>query len=237
MMIRLYRGFFIGFLIFLTACASAPEWPPKENAIIYGLTHDATMRKVMVHCTATQPLLRDKAWQAEKNWWKRNGLFIEAADYGFSYNLLTLNGSRQETNARYAMALALEVQKAADSRAKIVTTSSDPENCVKIISEYNDGGRDLNKNSEYHPILTSLYQARKSQGPDLLLKQARVAEKTGKKYSRSSITAERLVNRSVCPRAKVTTLKSNWPTEIFEARCPDKTYALISCEWGNCKIR
>ena len=224
-------------LLILTGCASAPSWPPKENAIIYGLSHDATMRKVMAHCSSQQPLLKDKAWAAQKNWWKRNGLFIEAADYGFSYNLLTLNGDRQETNARYAMALALEVEKTADSRAKIVTSSKDTETCAKVIAEYNEGTRDLNKNSEFHPTLTALYQARKTQGDDLLLKQAQVAKKSGKRFSRSSITVERLINRTVCPRAKVNTLKSNWPTEIFEAICPDKSYALVSCEWGNCKVR
>ena len=233
----LHRSILVTLLLVLTACASSSGWSPKENAIFYALSHDATMRKVMVHCTTTQPLLKDKAWQAEKNWWKRNGLFIEAADYGFSYNLLTLNGDRQETNARYAMALALEVQKTAESRAKIVTTSTDPANCGKIISEYNEGTRDLNKSSEFHPVLTSLYQSRKNHGDDLLLRQALVAKKTGKKYSRSSVMVERLVARTICPRAKISTLKSNWPTEIFEASCPDKSYALISCEWGNCKVR
>ncbi|MBL4607085.1 MAG: hypothetical protein JKY01_04570 [Pseudomonadales bacterium] len=231
------RIFLLTSLILFTGCASAPSWPPKENAIIYGLSHDATMRRVMDYCSEAQPALKNKAWEAKKNWWQRNGLFIEAADYGFSYNLLTLNGDRQETNARYAMALALEVEKTANSRAKIVTTSQGAAACTKIIAEYNEGSRDLDKSSEFHPILTALYQAKKTHGDDLLLKQARVAKVSGKRFSRSSITAERLVKRTVCPRAIVKTLRSNWPTEIFEATCPDKSYSLISCEWGNCKVR
>ena len=63
-----------------------------------------------------------------------------------------------------------------------------------------------------------------------------MSTKTGEKYSRSSITAERLVSRNICKTPKVRTLKANWPAEIFEATCPDKSSAVVTCDWGNCKI-
>ncbi len=221
----------------LVACSS-PARKPQEQAIFHALVHDATLRTLVQHCNEVSKSSEQEAWKAQKEWWKRNGAFVEAADYGFSYNMINFTGNRQETGARYAMALTFDVVDEAENRvSETLKEGVSEEACIAALLDYRDGNKDLSDNKELYSLLLNLVQQKKSRGPDLLLQQAELDIEKGKKYSRSSITAERLAIRTVCPGAVVHTLKANWPLEIFEASCPDKSYVLVECEWGNCKVR
>jgi hypothetical protein len=196
------------------------------------------LRQVVDHCATVNKNLKNHAWQTQLDWWKRNGSFVEAAEFGFSYNLITLNGNRQSAGSRYAMALAMDVALEAETLANPIVKASDKMlSCEGVLAEYNEGKMDLSKNRDLYKLLLSLDQQKGRQASDLLIRQAQVVAHSGEKYSRSSITAERLVGRNVCPGPQVNTLKADWPAEIFEATCPDKSVVLVSCEWGNCKIR
>ena len=224
-------------VLFLVSCASAPVRPPQEAAIFHAFVQDAVIRKVVDQCGELSVELKNIAWMTRKEWWRRNGPFVEAADYGFSYNMLSLTDERQRTGARYAMAVAYDV---AYESEEIVTSALSSGNkqrvCQELLGEYREGEKDLNKNKSLYDLLLSLVQVSKNKHEDLLLKQAEVSAKSGKKFSRSSITAERLANRQVCPRSLVSTLKADWPIEVFEVTCPDKSFSIISCSWGNCKV-
>lgn len=222
----------------ISACSSGPTRPPQEAAIFHALAQDATLRQIADHCGGISTTLENRSWQTHQSWWKRNGSFVEAAEFGFSYNLITLNGDRQVAGSRYAMALAMDVALEAQTLAQPVVQASDRAlSCETVLAQYNEGKMDLNKNRDLYKLLLTLDQQKGRQGKDLYVQQAEVSSKTGKKYSRSSITAERLVIRNRCRDPKVQTLKASWPAEIFEATCPDKSSILVSCDWGNCEIR
>lgn len=224
-------------VLFLTACASGPVRPPQETAIFHALVQDAVIRKVVDQCGELSIELKSNAWMARKEWWQRNGPFVEAADYGFSYNILTLTDKRQQTGARYAMAMAYDVAYESEAIVNSAFASGNKQDvCEALLSDYSEGKKDLSKNKNLYGLLLSLVQASENQHEDLLLKQAEVSIKNGRKFSRSSITAERLANRQVCPRSSVSTLKADWPVEVFEVSCPDKSFAIIACNWGNCKV-
>ncbi|MBL4583388.1 MAG: hypothetical protein JKX83_02115 [Pseudomonadales bacterium] len=225
-------------VIFITACSSAPTRAPQEAAIFHALTQDSALRQIATHCGSLSQTLKNRSWQTQQSWWKRNGTFVEAAEFGFSYHLISITGDRQVSGARYAMALAMDVSFEAENVASSVVQASDRKlACESALSEYNEGKMDLNKNRDLYKSLLSLDQQKGRHGKDLLVEQARVSTKTGERYSRSSVTAERLVIRQVCAKPKIKTLKASWPSEIFEATCPDKSAVLISCHWGNCDIR
>ena len=224
-------------VLFLTACASAPVRPPQEAAIFHAFVQDAVIRKVVDQCGELSVELKNTAWMTRKEWWQRNGPFVEAADYGFSYSILSLTDDRQRTGARYAMAVAHDVIYESEEIINRAFSSGDKQRvCQDLLGEYSEGVKDLNKNKNLYDLLLNLVQVSKNQQEDLLLKQAEVSVKSGRKFSRSSITAERLANRQVCPRSSVSTLKADWPVEFFEVVCPDKSFAIISCSWGNCKV-
>jgi len=220
------------------AACSAPVRKPQEQAVFQALVEDVTFRKLAEYCNKVRKTSEQDVWRAQKEWWQRNGIFVEAADYSFAYNLIDLTGERQETGARYAMGLSYDIVHEADTRSKkSIKEGLSKEGCTQVMIDYRDGKMDLSENKDMYALLLKLVQEKKTKGEDLLLKQAKLESKKGKAFSRSSITAQRLAKRSICPGAKVQTLKSKWPLEIFEASCPDDSFMLIECEWGNCKTR
>lgn len=223
--------------LFLAAC-SGPSRKPQDQAIYQALVYDATLRNLAEQCINVNDTTDQEVWRTQQEWWKRNGKLVEAADYGFSYNVLNLTGDRQDTGARYAMSLSFDVVSDAKARADETLKDGKNElNCQAALAAFKEGNNDLKRDSESYSLLRDLALEKNNQGEDLLLKQAELAVQKGKKYSRSSVSAERLAKRTTCPGVTVNTLKSDWPLEIFEAVCPDKTYVLVECNWGTCKIR
>jgi len=225
-------------LSLLVVACSGPTRKPQDQAIFTTLVEDVTFRKLAEHCQGVSNATEQQVWRAKKEWWKRNGVFVEAAEYGFSYNLIDLTGNKQEMGARYAMALSYDIVFAAENRAsESIAEGLSEEACIEVMTDYRDGKMDLSENKDLYALLLTLTKDKKSLGEDLQLRQAKLELEKGRKYSRSSITAKKLAKRTICPGVVIHTLKSNWPLEIFEAACPDKTYALIECEWGHCKAR
>jgi len=221
--------------LLMVAC-SGPTRKPNEQAIFQTLVEDVTFRKLTELCNSVSKKTEQHVWRAKKEWWQRNGVFVEAADFGFSYNLIDLTGARQETGARYAMALSYDIVHEAENRTKAsIEGGASEETCLEVMINYRDGKMDLSEDKDRYALLLNLMRQKESQGEDLQLKQAELKVKSGRTYSRSSITAKNMAQRTICPDAKIMTLKSKWPLEIFEASCPDKSYTLIECEWGSCK--
>lgn len=233
----LHRIILVLISLSLIAC-SGPQRKPQEQAIYQTLVEDLTFRKLADHCNSVSKATEQHVWRAEKEWRQRNDVFVEAADFGFAYNMINLTGDRQETGARYAMGLSFDVVHDAEQKAQdIIKSGLSHDDCFDLMAEYKDGKKDFSENKERYAMLLNLLQEKKRSGEDTLLKQAQLEVKKGRSYSRSSITAQKMAARSICPGAKILTLKSKWPLEIFEASCPDKSYVLIECKWGNCQPR
>lgn len=221
----------------LSACSGVSR-TPDEQAISYALVEDVTLRKLTDECSNLSVTAKQAAWRGYRSWWKRNGNLVEAADYGLSYNLVTLTDSRQETGARYAMGLTFDIVAEAEQRvAELFEGMDKTETCLNIMGEYRDGSMDLREDSNLYPILVKLQQQSDAQGEDLYLKMSKIEDKSNKKFSRSAYTVERMVKREGCANPKVRTLKADGPNEVLEATCADKTFMLVRCEWRNCKIQ
>ncbi len=224
-------------LLALAACSGVSR-APQEKAISYALVSDVAVRKLTDQCSKVSVAAKQAALRGYRSWWKRNGNLVEAADYGLSYNLVTLTNDRQETGARYAMGLTFDIVSEAEQRVADLLSDGDKEDtCLSMMSEYRDGEMDLSEDSELFELLVKLQQEQEMQGDDHLLKISRIERKKAKKYSRSAYIVERMVKREGCVNPKVRSLKADGPNEILEAVCSDKTFMLVRCEWRNCKIQ
>ena len=81
-----------------------------------------------------------------------------------------------------------------------------------------------------------LQRRSQQQGEDLEIKRAAVSVEAGKEYGRSFYVVEKMAKRNGCSGAEVHLLKNAWPHEVYDASCPDGSYLLMRCEWGNCLI-
>lgn len=221
----------------LVAC-SGIERTPDEQAIQYALVNDVMVRKMSDECSKVSVVAKQAAWRGYRSWWKRNASLVEAADFGLSYNLVTLTDNRLETGARYAMGLTFDIVADAEQRVAKMLESGDREaTCVDVMGEYQDGSKDLRENEEMYGYLVKIQQRASNEANDHYLKIAKIESKRGEKYSRSAYVVERLVKRNGCVSPKVRTLKTDGPNEVLEATCADSSFMLVRCEWRNCKIQ
>lgn len=233
----LQRFILILCVLMISACSSSNR-TPDEQAISYALVEDVTVRKLTDACSNINVTAKQAAWRGYRSWWKRNGSLVEAADYGLSYNLVTLADSRQETRARLAMGLTFDIVSEAEQRVEELLKGGDKtEICIDVMGEYLDGSMDLREDSNLYPLLVKLQQKNDVKGQDLYIKMSEIEDKSNKKYSRSAFAVERLVKRQGCANPKVRTLKADGPNEVLEATCADNSFLLVRCEWRNCKIQ
>lgn len=224
-------------LILLSACSTVTR-TPQEQAISYALVNDVSVRKLTDECSNVSIAAKQAAWRGYRSWWTRNGNLVEAADYGLSYNLVTLTDDRIETGARLAMGLTFDIVAQAQQNVDKLLDVGDKEGaCIDIMSEYRDGKMDLREDQNLYPMLVTLQQQQQQNGEDLILKIATIEDKKSKKFSRSAYVVEKLVKREGCVKPKVRSLKSDGPNEVLEATCADNSFLLVRCEWRNCKIQ
>jgi len=221
----------------ISACSSSNR-TPDEQAISYALVEDVKVRKLTDECSKINVTAKQAAWRGYRSWWKRNGNLVEAADYGLSYNLVTLTDTRQETGARYAMGLTFDIVSEAEQQVNDLLAEGDKtEVCLDIMGQYRDGSMDLQEDSNLYPLLVKMQQRQETKGQDLYIKMSQIEDKSHKKYSRSAFAVERLVKREGCANPKVRTLKADGPNEVLEATCADNSFLLVRCEWRNCRIQ
>lgn len=224
------------FLALLAGCSAKPL-SPTGYAIYDTLQTDAQLRSWVVACQQLSPELQRNALLTQRNWWQRNAIFVESADFGLAYDQLHISAERAETGARLALAATWNVVATADQSVQQALAKGDAaQTCQKALNRYDQGDFDLGGNNPYHAELEALRQRKLSAGDDFALQQASVTVSSGKEYGRSFYVVERLVNRQGCPNADVRLLKNDWPNEVYDARCGDRSYLLVQCEWGNCRI-
>lgn len=224
-------------LLLLQGCSSNPLSPTGE-AVYYALQTDTTLRAWVDACQDVNAETRQAAFTARQNWWKRNGAFVESADFGLNYDIIHVTEDRAETGARLAMALTWQVVETAEKEVNelLADAGNRGDLCMRVLNQYNNGERDLHGNDKVYDSLVSLQRRSQKEGKDLALKRAAVESKTGKVYGRSFYVVEKMAKRNGCPGAEVHLLKNAWPFEVYDARCPDGSYLLMRCEWGNCLV-
>lgn len=224
-------------LVSLAACSGVSR-TPDEKAISYALVNDVTIRKLTDECSKVSIIAKQAAWRGYRSWWKRNGTLVEAADYGLSYNVISLSDDRLETGARYAMGLTFDIVAEAEQHVTELLDGGDIEDtCIDVMAEYRDGAMDLREDGDMYPLLVKMQQQNDAKGEDHYLNIAKIERKKDKKYSRSAYVVERLAKSEGCVKPKVRTLKADGPNEVLEAMCADKSFMLVRCEWRNCKVQ
>lgn len=221
----------------LTACSSAPQ-SSTGQAIYYALQTDVQLRLWSDHCSQIDPQVKQKAWQAQKNWWQRNGAFVEGADYGLTREVMLVSGDRDVTGANVALGVTTQVVEDAEAEmASILKESGDQKKlCLNMLAKFNDGEYDLRDNNQFYPTLVDLQRRSERDGKNLEEKSAALEVKKQRKFGRSLYVVEKLSKRAGCPGGKAKVIKADWPNEVYDVTCPDKSYILVRCEWGNCVI-
>lgn len=224
-------------LSLLTACSSAPQ-SSTGQAIYYALQTDVQLRLWADHCSQIDPQVKQKAWQAQKNWWQRNGAFVEGADYGLTREVMLLSGDRDVTGANVALGVTTQVVDDAETEmASILRESGDQKKlCLNMLAKFNDGEYDLRDNNQFYPTLVDLQRRSQRDGQNLEEKAAALEVKKQRKFGRSLYVVEKLAKRTGCPGGQAKVIKADWPNEVYDVSCPDNSYILIRCEWGNCVV-
>lgn len=221
----------------LAACSSNPQ-SSTGQAVYYALQTDVQLRLWVEHCRSLGPKVRQAAWQAKTNWWRRNGAFVEGADYGLTREIMLVSGDRDVTGANIALGVTTQVVEDAEAEmAGILQGSSDQRGlCLNMLAKFNDGDYDLRDNNQFYPTLVDLQRRSQRNGKDLMEKSAALVVNKQRKFGRSLYVVEKLAKRSGCPGANVKVLKTDWPHEVYDVTCPDQSYILVRCEWGNCLV-
>lgn len=234
---RIFAVMLMASMAVLQGCSSNPLSKTGE-AVYYALQTETTLRAWVDACSDVSAETRQAAYTAKQNWWKRNGAFVESADFGLGYDIIYVTEERAETGARLAMALTWQVVETAESEVNnlLADSGNRQDLCLRVLNQYNKGDKDLHGNDELYNSLVDLQRRSERNGKDLDMKRASVQAATGKVYGRSFYVVEKMAKRNGCPGAEVQLLKNAWPHEVYDAKCPDGSYLLVRCEWGNCLV-
>ena len=224
-------------LSLLVGCSSAPQ-SSTGQAVYYALQTDVQLRLWVDHCQNISGKLKQVAWQAKSNWWRRNGAFVEGADYGLTRDIMLVSGDRDVTGANIALGITAQAVQDAEAEMKLILDESGNQEklCLNMLSKFSDGDYDLRDNNQFYPTLVDLQRRAQQNGQELQEKSATLVINKQRKFGRSLYVVEKLAKRSGCPGASVKVIKSNWPHEVYDVQCPDNSYILVRCEWGNCLL-
>jgi hypothetical protein len=95
-------------LSLLVGCASPPK-PSTGQAVYYALQTDVQLRLWVEHCQGMSGKAKQIAWQAKSNWWRRNGAFVEGADFGLIREIMLVSGDRDVSGANLALVITTQV--------------------------------------------------------------------------------------------------------------------------------
>lgn len=234
---RLRLLFSVFLVSLLSACSSQPH-STANGAIYYALQTDVQLRLWVEHCRVLSPQVKQEAWKAKTNWWRRNGAFVEGADYGLTREVMMISGDRDVTGANFAMGLTTQVVDDAEKEMlSIFEKSGNQEKlCLTMLSKFNEGDYDLRDNNQFYPTLVKLQRRSQQEGVSLREKSAELEVVKQRKFGRSAYVAEKLAKREGCQGGDAKVIKADWPHEVYDVNCPDNSYILVRCEWGNCLI-
>lgn len=226
----------LGSLFILTGC-STQQLSPMGLAVYDTLETDAELRTWVSACQTQSPDLQRTAMLTYRNWWQRNGSYVESADFGLAYGLVRVSAERVETGARLASGITWNIIQNADLDVRQRLTPNNAEKtCYSVLAQYDSGKHDFGKKNQWHKELAELQRLKQERGAELAQQQANIVAASGKEYGRSLYVVERLAKREGCDAADVRLIKNSWPNEVYEARCAGQNYLLMLCEWGNCRL-
>ncbi len=218
----------------IVGCATVP---PQTKAISNALTTDAALREATELCSTLGSTERRLAQKERVDWWKRNGNYVVAADYG----LLELNWSDANTvNEGQRAVLAMQVLENVqlDAQATVSGWLGEFENtddCIKLFKQVNKGKLDITKDKSDVEVLDALAAKRQDVSNDAEL--ARTINARYRKYGRSMYIAEKELKAQGCSKPQIALLRNSWPLEVYDAVCDQQDYVVVTCDWGRCEVK
>ncbi len=218
--------------VVLSACGSAPT---KSDAISLALQEEAMLRDLAAECQKVSKEARVAAYNARKNWWKRNGAIVKASDSLLVNNSTFVFGDRELPAAQALIRVTTDVREIAESYAAEVTNASDKEKaCLNELEKYDSGELDLAKDKTLQDTYIEIQNQAKSDYQGISAAKVKVAK--DRSYGRSLFVVEAKLKDRGCQSPKVALLRNSWPLEVYDAQCSDKSYFLVRCQWGKCKV-
>jgi hypothetical protein len=218
----------------LVGCASLPT--PRSEAIHYALTTDASLRELASQCRGVSAQLESQSVQTQRDWWRRNGAAVSAANYG----LLQLNWDQtaeptEQQRAYLSMQVTEMVQTDAREQVKGWMGDRPERNCAAQLTKFQDGKLDISRNQDHFDTLVALQNEEKQSLAGV--EQARVINARFRRYGRSLFVVEQKLMAQGCNQPQVSMLRNEWPLEVYDAVCSDTSYVLMQCEWGRCDAK
>ena len=226
--------FFFVSLFWLVGCSSVPT---QSQAIHTALVTDNVLREAVASCKLHGGETRRMAERGQLDWWRRNGHFVLAADYG----VLQLNwhAYREQSEAQRAlngMALLENIQLDAQTQLNDwLGQSASAGKCDKLFSRVQKGSLDLTKKSSIERELSKLHQQRQDLTADAA--SLRSINNRYRKYGRSLFNAEEALREAGCSEPNLALLRNSWPLEVYDSICSADDYVLVTCHWGRCEIK
>lgn len=232
----------IGLLIcglLVASCSQSPVIPLSEkNSVIYdALYADALMNTWRYQCSEVSTRTHYAAREARAAWWQRNGEYIKSADFGLSYNIVTVTDDRIETGARLAMAMMWDIRtRSSKAVSDSLANKSNKETiCLNTLEEYKKGKKDISANPQMSALLSDLKRYSQENQQDMDLRRAKISVNKTDQYGRSFYVAEKFAQDLGCSAPSVRLVKGEWPNEVYDLECTDRPFVLLRCEWGSCR--
>lgn len=246
---RLPRASLAGTLLLilgLFGCATS-EIPPATQSELSAaseqILHEAVyINTILGSCAGLSTPLARRTNELRQAWQEQNGLYLAAADAHFSAQL------SPETLQYRGLPLALEAvqfshqqKERAHEELKLQQRSSTNQRivCERLLSSLESSLQriipDQGSRSEW--VLNALISSYPQAGASL----ARVPTlgshiAPNQEPSRSYY---QLVEQehATCPNLELVVIDNQWPHEAYGAYCESVPYALIECQWGECRHR
>lgn len=222
------------FLMLLVSCSSLP---PKTEAIHITLVTDAALRNATQTCAELGVEERRFAERERVSWWRRNGNFVMAADYG----LLQLNWDDSPQSAEHQRAvLAMQVLENIQTDSELLYADwfgdyQESKDCKSLFGQVAKGKYDVEGDKKIAEVLAQISSEKQSVSADA--ERARSINSRYRKYGRSLYIVEKELQDVGCRAPKISLLRNSWPLETYDAVCSQQDYILVKCEWGRCELK
>lgn len=223
-------------LLALVGCSSLPEIDQQQLAdaqlIQNVLLQDATLRQVSTECMRLYPETMALAYESHAQWWQYNSRWVIQADQGLNKQVLdSVERHQSVKGTTLGLSISLKVsQQASLNRDELLTNNPGAEGCKTLLNAYQQGDRDLDRDSKLElsrlPVLAAEYFPPRQLEASVLLQS----------HDRSQFVAERIAQGALCPQAQLTALVRQWPREVYNVDCGQERQYLIRCRWSECQI-
>lgn len=269
-------------LLILTGCTATtepmpllpePARPPSFDAgeyedarlIHHVLLSDQILRQTSTECMRLYPSVMPYAYEVRRQWWQRNGFWVQQADRALSKTIQASIERRSERasvtapgnqNAITSETIHHPIKSGASAYQTPVPVESGLQISLDIhqqAEQYRD--RYLSQNPgqsgcqqflKYYHSADSDFESQQN-GQQITQRLNHLSadyypqwsNETGplhQSYDRSLRIAEKLARQTLCRSAHTTAVILQWPREVYNIDCGEQRQYLMRCIWSECSL-